>query len=198
VGLRGNTGIGTGSASAPLLAAAAPSPSPRHEHTSSPRTDPGADPRSDSRSEPRADPRFDPRAEPTSAGPRAAPGTRPEAGEQPFVDAGPAAGPPEALVLDIGGDTGALLVYADETCLGAEIDLSPDGSPRSHHVHTMIRRRRAIDREFVVGVYPGLTAGAYTVWGIDGGPLGRVVVTGGAVAEFHAGDCRAGGREGPS
>ena len=113
--------------------------------------------------------------------------------EVPFVDEGPTAGPPEALVLDIGGEIGALILYADESCLGLEIDLTPVGAPRSHHTHTMIRRRRAVNREFIAGVYPELVEGTYTVWGIDGLPLGEVVIEGGHVSEFRTGDCRFGG-----
>lgn len=113
-----------------------------------------------------------------------------ETGEQPFVDSGPSDGPAEALVLDIGDDIGALVLYADEGCLGREIDLSPIGQPRSHHTHTMIRRRRAVDREFVAGVYPQLREGTYTVWSLDDRPLGEVAVTGGQVTEFQAGSCR--------
>jgi hypothetical protein len=110
--------------------------------------------------------------------------------EAPFVDDGPTEGPPEALVLDIGDDIGALVLYADESCLGKEIDLTPVGAPRSHHVHTMIRRRRAVGREFIAGVYPELVEGVYTVWGIDGFPLGEVTIEGGHVSEFRAGECR--------
>jgi hypothetical protein len=110
--------------------------------------------------------------------------------EKPYVDEGPMTGPAEALVLDIGGDIGALVLYAEASCLGREIDLTPSGSSRSHHMHTMIRRRRAVDREFIAGVYPELTAGSYTVWGLDDHPLGEILITGGAVSEFQAGDCR--------
>jgi hypothetical protein len=110
--------------------------------------------------------------------------------EAPYVDDGPTEGPPEALVLDIGDDIGALILHADESCLGMEIDLTPVGAPRSHHLHTMIRRRRAVDREFIVGVYPELMEGNYTVWGIDGHPLGDVVIRGGHVSEFRSGNCR--------
>jgi hypothetical protein len=110
--------------------------------------------------------------------------------EAPYVDDGPTVGPAEALVLDIGGDIGALILFADESCLGMEIDLTPTGAPRSHHMHTMIRRRRAVDREFIAGVYPELVEGAYTVWGLDGHPLGEVTVHGGQVSEFRSGDCR--------
>jgi hypothetical protein len=110
--------------------------------------------------------------------------------EAPYVDEGPTDGPPEALLLDIGGTVGALVLYADEACLGLEIDVTLVGAPRSHHMHTMIRRRRAVDREFIAGVYPELEEGAYTVWGIDDAPLGEVTIVGGRVSEFQAGDCR--------
>jgi hypothetical protein len=110
--------------------------------------------------------------------------------EQPFVDSGPGEGPPEALVLDIGDDIGALILFADESCLGREIDLSPVGMPRSHHVHTMIRRRRAVGREFIAGVYPELSAGEYTVWGLDEQMLGEVEISGGSVTQFQGGICR--------
>jgi hypothetical protein len=110
--------------------------------------------------------------------------------EAPYVDEGPTSGPPDALVLDIGEDIGALILYADEACLGQEIDLTPVGTPRSHQMHTMIRRRRGVGREFIAGVYPELQEGAYTVWGIDGHPLGEVTIAGGRVSEFRAGDCR--------
>ncbi len=48
--------------------------------------------------------------------------------EVPYVDEGPTQGPPEALVLDIGDDIGALVLYAEESCLGMEIDLTPVGA----------------------------------------------------------------------
>jgi hypothetical protein len=110
--------------------------------------------------------------------------------EAPFVDDGPTDGPADALMLDIGGDVGALIIYAEESCLGLEIDVTPIGAPRSHHMHTMIRRRRSFDREFIAGVYPELVEGVYTVWGIDDLPLGGVTIVGGHVSEFRSGDCR--------
>jgi hypothetical protein len=112
----------------------------------------------------------------------------PASAELPFRDDGPG-GAPESLVLDIGDQIGALILYADENCLGREIDLTPVGLPRSHHTHTMIRRRCAVDREFVAGVYPELPAGAYTVWGTDGAVIAEVVIAGGRVTEVDAGDC---------
>jgi hypothetical protein len=116
----------------------------------------------------------------------------PGAGEAPFVDSGPLSGPIDSLVLDIGGDTGALILYADESCLGQEIDLTPAGTPRTHHLHTMIRRRRASHREFIAGVFAEVQAGDYTLWGLDGTALGTITIVGGEVSEFHGGLCRAG------
>jgi hypothetical protein len=112
-------------------------------------------------------------------------------GEQPFVDSGPRSGPADALVLDIGGDIGALIIYADEACLGSEIDLTPVGVLRSHHLHTMVRRRRATNKDIVAGLYPEVPEGTYTVWGLDdSGPIGEVTIMGGHVSEFQAGACR--------
>ncbi|HTW05866.1 MAG TPA: hypothetical protein VME46_00030 [Acidimicrobiales bacterium] len=110
--------------------------------------------------------------------------------EQPFDGFAPRSGPPDALVLDVGGDVGALIIYADEQCLGREVDLTPAGAPRSHHIHTMVRRRRVSGGDVVAGLYPELRQGKYTVWGLDDeGPIGEVVVLGGKVSEFRAGAC---------
>jgi hypothetical protein len=114
-------------------------------------------------------------------------------GEEPFEDSGPRSGPPDALVLDIGGDVGALIIYADEACLGSEIDLTPVGARQSHLIHTMVRRRRATNRDIIAGLFPELREGRYTVWGLDGGPIGEVTIVGGQISEFHGGDCGAGG-----
>jgi len=92
--------------------------------------------------------------------------------------------PEETLVLDIGDDIGALLLITDAAWIGEEVDVTPAGAPRSHHVHTVIRRRRAGTTDIAVGVYPELPAGDYTVWGVDGRPAGGVTITGGRVSEL--------------
>jgi hypothetical protein len=108
--------------------------------------------------------------------------------EEPFVD-DRSSDSPESLVLDIGDDIGALILYADESCLGREIDLTPVGHPQSHQTHTMIRRRRSVDSEFIAGVYPELREGTYTVWSLDEGPLAEVTIGGGRITELDVGDC---------
>ncbi|MBF6557095.1 MAG: hypothetical protein IVW52_13185 [Acidimicrobiales bacterium] len=118
--------------------------------------------------------------------------------EEPFVD-DLSSDSPESLVLDIGDDIGALILYADESCLGREIDVTPVGHPHSHQIHTMIRRRRSVDSEFIAGVYPELRQGTYTVWGLDEGALAEVTIGGGRITELDVGDCAGPGSDpGPS
>lgn len=113
--------------------------------------------------------------------------------EAPVVDQGPGHGAPDALVLDIGGDVGALILYADDALVGAEIDLTPEGVAGHPATHTAIRRRRATAQDVVCGVYPHLTAGRYTVWGLDHRPVAVVDIIGGRVGELDL----TGGRLGP-
>ena len=106
--------------------------------------------------------------------------------EQPYVDPGPGAGPPDALVLDIGSGTGALVVFACEAWVGAELDVTRAGEPRSHHRHLMIRRLRVAGHDVFAGVLPSLDTGAYTMWDPDGSELAAVRVEGGRIHEVAA------------
>ena len=101
--------------------------------------------------------------------------------ETPYADPGPRSGPADALVLDIGGDTGALVVQAPEGWVGAELDVTKEGEPRSHHLHLMVRRLRAATGDVVAGVLPALVSGRYTVWGPAGSEVATVDVAGGSV-----------------
>jgi hypothetical protein len=109
----------------------------------------------------------------------------PAGGEAPYVDPGPRSGTADALVLDIGSDTGALVVYAPAAWIGAELDVTALGEPRSHHRHLMVRRLRA-GVDVIAGVLPSLPAGDYTVWGPTGERVAAVVVAAGSVAEVWA------------
>jgi len=101
--------------------------------------------------------------------------------EAPYVDPGPRSGPAEALLLDIGGDTGALVVQAPEAWIGVELDVTREGEARSHHRHLLVRRLRAGTGEVVAGVLPTLREGRYTVWGPAGTAVASVGITGGSV-----------------
>jgi hypothetical protein len=114
---------------------------------------------------------------------------REQSAEPPYLDPGPGRGDTAPVVVDIGGDVGALVVYADEAFVSREVDITPVGGERSHLVHTMLRRRRlpnSTGQEAAVGVYPELVAGRYWLWG-DCGPVAEVEVRGGEVAEIQLG-----------
>jgi hypothetical protein len=106
--------------------------------------------------------------------------------EAPYVDPGPRTGTGDALVLDIGDDTGALVVYAPSSWIGSELDVTAAGAPRSHHRHLLVRRLRAGGADVIAGVLPSLPAGEYTVWGPSGSSVASVSITGGSVATVFA------------
>lgn len=97
----------------------------------------------------------------------------------------PGGGAADAAVIDIGGDTGALIVYLTEGWVGVQIDLTPAGQARNQHLHAIVRRWQLTDRDVLAGLFPEVQEGSYTVWGPDG-PLGEVAVQGGSVAELDA------------
>jgi hypothetical protein len=106
------------------------------------------------------------------------------------------------LLLDIGGDTGALIVHTAAHRDQAEIEISPAdaGRARTHnacrthnagrtdHVartHNVVRRREAAGGVSYAAVFPEVPAGDYVVWRDDDTPAGTVTVHGGAVASFR-------------
>ena len=88
-----------------------------------------------------------------------------------------------SVVLDIGGDFGALILMAPESMLLDEIEISPvdDDTARTH---VAIRERRGPGGRRWAAIYPRLAAGAYTVWTVRGEPADRVTITGGQVAQL--------------
>jgi hypothetical protein len=94
-------------------------------------------------------------------------------------------GPSESgsVVLDLGGDSGALIIHTGRDQHGREIEISRadrDGA----RTHSAVRERHVRDGVFHSAVYPDLPAGLYTVWWDDHTPAGAISVTGGAIAEF--------------
>jgi hypothetical protein len=92
-------------------------------------------------------------------------------------------GPSEtgSVVLDLGGHTGALIVYTSPDLHGREIEISREEDGR---VHSAVRERRVRDGSFHSAVYPDLPAGFYTVWWDEKTSAGTVSVHGGGIAEF--------------
>ena len=89
-------------------------------------------------------------------------------------------------MLDIGGDTGALIIYAEEAMVGEEIEICRPGDLKTR-VHNVVRACRASSGLVFAAVFPALSDGAYDVLGDDGQPWREVFVRGGRVTEV---DCR--------
>jgi len=90
---------------------------------------------------------------------------------------------PEYVVLEIGGELGALIVHTDPSLHGREIEISPleDDLARSHKD---VLERRAGDRPAFTAVFDKLPEGVYTLW-VDGSARARgVQVSAGSVAEL--------------
>ena len=85
-----------------------------------------------------------------------------------------------SVVLDVGGDVGALVVVASSVRCGEEIDLIPlaDGVPSTH---TEVRERVLPEGSVYAAVFPGVPAGLYCLRTADGLEA-PVSVVGGQVA----------------
>jgi hypothetical protein len=90
---------------------------------------------------------------------------------------------PEQVVLDIGGDLGALIVHTDAGMVGVEVEISATGHDRDRS-HRDVLEREIQGRPACTAVFDKVHAGSYTLW-LDDIPRERdVVVAGGAVAEL--------------
>ena len=90
---------------------------------------------------------------------------------------------PGSVVLELGGNIGALILATPPDLAGREIDISPRaGGPRTH---SLARERRTASHISYAAVYPVLTAGEYTVWRDDGTPAGQVTIRGGQASHFR-------------
>lgn len=89
-----------------------------------------------------------------------------------------------SVVLDIGEDHGALVIFTAPGQLGLEIEISPvDGNaPRTH---AAVRERHVDGRTLYGAVYPGLREGTYTVWADASTVVGTVRIVGAEIAEFR-------------
>jgi len=89
----------------------------------------------------------------------------------------------EHVVLEIGGDVGALVVYTDPELLGAEVEISPARDDRRREHKEVLERSTGSTTRHAL-VFDRLAAGSYTLW-LDGVARARGVhVDSGAVAEL--------------
>jgi hypothetical protein len=90
-----------------------------------------------------------------------------------------------SVMLDIGGNIGALIITTTESMLLAEIEVSHnEADPLAHRPHVAVRERRGPDGSQYAAIYPGLPAGDYTVWGLDGQPADTISIVGGEIAQL--------------
>ncbi len=90
-----------------------------------------------------------------------------------------------AVVLDIGGDIGALVLYTGAEDDAAEIDISPGTDPTAPRSHNQVHQRRALAGTVYSAVYPALTAGQYTLWRDEHTPEATITIQGGQITEHH-------------
>ena len=88
---------------------------------------------------------------------------------------------PETIMLDIGRDIGALIIYTVPELRGREIEVSPRGSD-AKRVHVEVLERRINGRPIFAAVFPGLRAGDYDIWNNAPNPSDSVTIVGGEVA----------------
>jgi hypothetical protein len=88
---------------------------------------------------------------------------------------------PEYVVLDVGGDYGALIIHTIAELHGVEIEISLDGRDE-HRSHKQVLERSLNGSPAYTAVFESLEQGRYTLW-TDGVPRVRgVAVCGGEIA----------------
>jgi hypothetical protein len=87
----------------------------------------------------------------------------------------------ESVVLDIGQDVGALIIYTKAELRGREIEVSPLGSAATR-VHVEVLERRANGRPVFAAVFPQLRSGSFDIWEKNApNPSGTATIVGGEV-----------------
>jgi hypothetical protein len=113
------------------------------------------------------------------------------------------------VMLDIGGDRGALIIMTPPELHLAEIELSPVGAEDAaephghehehehehehgghihahpHRTHVAVRERRGPAGVRYAAIYPSLVEGEYTIWDLDGTTVhGTTRIVGGQITEL--------------
>jgi hypothetical protein len=108
------------------------------------------------------------------------------------------------VMLDIGGDRGALIISTPPELHLAEIELSPVGDAQAdppvephehggghphqhahpHRTHVAVRERRGPSGTRYAAIYPSLVEGEYTIWDLDGTSRRAVRIRGGEVTQI--------------
>jgi len=90
---------------------------------------------------------------------------------------------PEFVVLNIGGELGALIVHADPDMHGAEVEISRAGHD-DRRAHKEVLERSISGTPAFTAVFDGIEAGRYTLW-TDGVARARdVTISAGTVSKL--------------
>jgi hypothetical protein len=90
---------------------------------------------------------------------------------------------PEYVVLEIGDDLGALIVYTDPDMHGVEIEISRSGED-DRRTHKDVLERSLGGRPAFSAVFDQVRQGSYTLWVADTARARDVQISGGNVAEL--------------
>lgn len=85
------------------------------------------------------------------------------------------------IVLDIGNEIGALIIYTGENLRGLQIDVSLKGNLSAKRVHTDVLERRIAGRPVFAAVFASLPEGDYITWS---DPANECTIVGGHIAEL--------------
>jgi hypothetical protein len=88
---------------------------------------------------------------------------------------------PEHVVLDIGGEIGALVVHAEPQELDLQIEICPSGQEQGKREHQHILERPMPARTMYAAVFTGLRQGSYTLLTHDQIRETGVMIRGGEV-----------------
>jgi hypothetical protein len=94
-----------------------------------------------------------------------------------------AAGPtgPGTVLMELGAEVGALILYTPADLDGAEIEISRPGDPVARRTHAQVRQRHVANVTKYAAVYSSLPAGEYTIWREEDRPAATVTVAGGQI-----------------
>ena len=87
------------------------------------------------------------------------------------------------VVLEIGAETGALVLRVPADLAGREIEISPDREPAQRR-HACVRERHGDRGIGHAAVYDRLPPGTYTIWRNRVTPAATVTVVGGQVTSY--------------
>jgi hypothetical protein len=99
----------------------------------------------------------------------------------------PAVGPsgPGTVIMELGADVGALILYTPADLDGEEIEISRDDQPGSRRTHSRVRPRHVPGETRYAAVYPSLPSGRYMIWRDEHCPVAAVTITGGQVSNYR-------------